>query len=194
MLFYIGLAILLSLGIYCWLATKTAYDKAETLPLHVSIAVWILDAVHLLLVLISSLRGVWPLPINKIMTLTAGSLMVSVGLAVMLTAMLKFHSFRRISGMDASVLITKGIYRWSRNPQHAGWFLSLLGISAIGRSALAFLFTVIFIIAMHLYTVRLEEPYLERIFGEDYRIYKSRTARYIRIPTNWQGSKIQCRQ
>ena len=31
---------------------------------------------------------------------------------------------------------------------------------------------------MHLYTVRLEEPYLERVFGKEHYLYKSRVGRH----------------
>ena len=58
----------------------------------------------------------------------------------------------------------------------------LLGISFMGRSGLAFAFTVVFAIVIHLYTTRLAEPYLERLYGEEYRRYKSRTARYFGLP------------
>ncbi|MEW6041853.1 MAG: isoprenylcysteine carboxylmethyltransferase family protein, partial [Elusimicrobiota bacterium] len=90
--------------------------------------------------------------------------------------------FHRISGMDASKLVTTGIYRLSRNPQYTGLFILLLGISLIGCSFLAFLFVIAAIIAHHLYLIFLEEPYLKHIFGEEYRLYKLRIPRYIGIP------------
>ena len=96
--------------------------------------------------------------------------------------MIEFQSLRRISGGDTSRLVTTGIYQWSRNPQYVGWPLTLLGIALMGRSALAFLFTAVFMIALHLYTIWMEEPYLEQIFGEPYQSYKLKTARYIGIP------------
>ena len=31
----------------------------------------------------------------------------------------------------------------------------------------------------HYYIVKVEEPHLERVFGEEYRVYKSRVPRYF---------------
>jgi len=84
--------------------------------------------------------------------------------------------------MEVSKLITTGIYRWSRNPQFLGFYLSLLGLSLLGRSGYALLLAIIAIIYCHDYIVKVEEPYLERIFKEEYRAYKSRTPRYFGIP------------
>jgi protein-S-isoprenylcysteine O-methyltransferase Ste14 len=96
--------------------------------------------------------------------------------------MIQFRSFRKISGLDTSELVTTGIYKWSRNPLYTGWFIWLLGISVLGQSGLALLLTGVFIIGIHLYNILLEEPYLERIFGEEFLSYKSKTPRYLGIP------------
>lgn len=179
MLFYIGSGVLLFLGILCWLGTRKAYENGEILPLHVSVAIWVLSIVHFLLVALSSFYAVWQLPFNALGALIAGLVMAGVGLVMLLAGMTEFHSLRRLSGRDISRLITTGMYRWSRNPQYTGWFICLLGISLAGRSGLGFLLMTIPFIVAHLYVVWLEEPYLERVFGDEYRIYKSRTARYI---------------
>lgn len=182
MLFYIGSGILVVIGIYCLLGIRKVYGKGEMLPLHVSIALWVLDTVHVLLVILSSLYAVWLLPINKMVALISGLVVFAFGIVIMFAGMIEFRSLRRISGLDTSRLVTTGIYQWSRNPQYIGWFIWLLGISLIGRSGLAFLFTIVFIIVMHFYTIWMEEPYLERVFGEEYRLHKSRIARYIGMP------------
>jgi protein-S-isoprenylcysteine O-methyltransferase Ste14 len=168
MVFYIGGAVLVVLSVYCWLGIRKAYGKGEVLPLRISAAIWVLDTVHLLLVSLASLWGVWQLQFNSTVGLVSGLVLIGVGLATLLAGMIAFRSLRRISGMDSSGLVTTGIYRWSRNPQYTGWFICLLGISLMGRSG-------------HLYTVQLEEPYLEHVLGDKYRVYKSRTARYIGI-------------
>lgn len=179
MLYELGIFFFFLISIYLWLGIKKAYERGETLPLHVSVAIWIGDMLHFVLVLWASLRGLWLMPIDKIVALALGIAIGVVGLFIMLLGMFEFRSLKRMSGMDASRLITTGIYRYSRNPQYLGWFLALLGISIAGRSFLAFLLTLLLVIGIHLYNVKLEEPYLERIFGEEYRKYKESTPRYF---------------
>lgn len=185
MLFYVllvGSVVLVVLGLYVLLETKRAYDKGSALSKGLSVGWWVLDTVHCLLVILSSLYAVWPLPINEVAALIGGSVMVGVGIVVMLAGMIEFRSIHSISGLDTSELVTSGIYQWSRNPQYFGWFLVLLGISLVGSSGLALLYTMIAIILFHFYVTRMEEPYLEHIFGEKYLLYKERTPRYMGIP------------
>jgi len=186
MLFYlipVGSGILVILGLYLFLKTKRTYDTGKALPIGISLGWWVQDIVHCLLVILSSLYTVWPIPINEMAALTGGSVMLGVGVVLMMAGMIEFRSIGRISGLDTSELVTTGVYQGSRNPQYLGWFLVLSGISLIGSSGLALLYTVIAIILLHFYTTQMEEPYLECMFGEKYLIYKSRTPRYIGIPT-----------
>ncbi|MFW6122254.1 MAG: methyltransferase family protein [Petrotogales bacterium] len=182
MWFYIGLGIVILFSFYCWFGIKNAYEKGKILPLHVSVIIWTVDTIHFLLVLFASLNSIWPIPFNNIFMLIAGIFMGGIGLIIMLTGIIEFHSFKRMSGLDSSNLITSGIYKWSRNPQYTGWFFVLIGISLMGRSALALLLTMAFIIGIHLYNIKLEEPYLERVFNEEYHRYKLLTPRYIGMP------------
>lgn len=184
MLFYVFLAgslILVALRPFVLLETKRTYDKGKTLSKRLSVVWFMLDTVHCLLVILSSLYTVWPIPINEMAAIIIGSIILGVGVVLMLAGTIEFHSTRRISGLDTSQLVTTGIYRWSRNPQIFGWFLVLSGISFIGKSELAFLYTMIFIILFHLYITQMEEPYLERIFRDKYVLYKKGTSRYIGI-------------
>jgi protein-S-isoprenylcysteine O-methyltransferase Ste14 len=185
MLFYVfsvGSGILVMLGLYVLLETKRTYDKGKTLSKGLSIGWWMLDTVHYLLVILSSLYTVWLISINEKVALIGGSVTLGVGVVIMLVGMIEFHSLRSISGLDTPQLVTTGIYRWSRNPQYFGWFLVLLGTSFIGRSWLALFYTVIAIILFHFYITQMEEPYLERIFRENYLLYKEKAPRYIGIP------------
>ena len=40
----------------------------------------------------------------------------------------------------------------------------------------------VFTVVIHLCTTRMEEPYLERLYGEEYRRYKLGTPGYLGIP------------
>ncbi|USH00148.1 isoprenylcysteine carboxylmethyltransferase family protein [Thermococcus argininiproducens] len=182
MLYVLGVILFIFLSLYSWFGIKKAYEKGNTLATNVAVAIWAGDTIHFFLVLWASLKELWLMPINKTVALAGGITMAVLGVAIMLLGMLEFRSFKKMSGMESSRLITSGIYRYSRNPQYVGWFLALLGISIAGRSLLALLLTIALIIGIHLYNVKLEEPYLERVFGEEYLKYKKSTPRYFGFP------------
>jgi len=102
MLFYIGSGILVVLGIYCLLEIKKAYDNGEILSFYVSIAIWVLDIVHLLLVILASFYNIWLLPFNRMVALIGGWVIFGVGFIVMIAGMVEFRSLRRISVLDTS--------------------------------------------------------------------------------------------
>jgi protein-S-isoprenylcysteine O-methyltransferase Ste14 len=178
---HIGFGFVVALSVYCWLGIKRAYEKGRTLPLSVSMAIWFSDIAHFLLVLWSSLQSLWLIPLNKTVAVICGLTVSVIGFIIMLAGIIEFRSFRKISGLEISSLIRTGIYRYCRNPQYVGWFLVLTGISIAGRSGIALLLTIALIIGIHFYNVKLEEPYLEHVFGEEYRQYKSSVPRYFRF-------------
>ncbi len=147
-----------------------------------------MDTAWTILVVLSSLYNLWPLPIGKMVAFVCGLTLFVTEITLTLAGIFEFHSLRKVSGMEVSKLITTGIYRWSRNPQFLGLYFSLLGISLLGRSGFTLLLTAIAIIYCHYYIVKMEEPYLERIFGEDYIVYKLRTPRYIGIPKSKENT------
>lgn len=167
------------LGLYVLLELKRTYNTEELLPRKISIALWMLDILHFLMVLLSSFYGVWFLHFNRAFTTSTGVVLFGVGTFLMLAGMMKFRSIKRVFGLEISQLVTTGVYRWTRNPQYLGWFLILLGISFIGSSGIAFLFTMIGIILFHYYITQIEEPYLELVFGDKYRLYKLTVPRYV---------------
>ena len=77
------------------------------------------------------------------------------------------------------VLVAEGLYRFVRNPMYVGALLALVAEALLFRSAWILLYAGFLGLALHTFTVLLEEPDLERRFGESYRAYKERTPRWI---------------
>lgn len=76
-------------------------------------------------------------------------------------------------------LVVRGIYRHVRNPMIGGVWCVLLGeILVFGVTALAW-WCLFFALANLVYIPLLEEPGLERRFGESYRRYKKNVPRWI---------------
>lgn len=181
-MFYIGTGIATVFGLYVLSKTKRVYDLGEALPVSLSVGWWVMDGAWTTLVALSSLYNLWPLQVEETIALVTGLALFGVGCILTLIGIIEFRSLRKISGMEVSKLITTVIYRWSRNPQFLGFYLALLGMSLLGRSGYAVLLTGIAIIYCHYYILKVEEPYLERIFGKEYVAYRSKTPRYLGVP------------
>jgi len=180
--FLISTGIAAAFGLYVLSETKKTYEKGEVLSIGLSIGWWITDCSWSALVALSSFYNLLPLQVEETFALVTGLLLFAAGCILTAAGIIEFRSLRKISAMEVSRLITTGIYRWSRNPQFLGFYLTLLGLSLLGRSGYALLLAIIAIIYCHDYIVKVEEPYLERVFKEEYRAYKSRTPRYIGRP------------
>jgi len=178
----ISIGIWIILGIYVFSEIRKTYERNEIFTSKLLNLWFIMWGFYHLAVILSSLYGLWLIPLNKTFALTGGVVLIVVGIIVLAAGMIEFRSLRRSCGQDISQLITTGIYRWSRNPQFIGCLFYLLGIALAGRSGLAFVLTGAATIVICLYTTRLAEPYLERLYGEEYRLYKSRAGRWISIP------------
>ena len=76
-------------------------------------------------------------------------------------------------------LVAEGLYRFVRNPMYFGALLTLFGEAAFFRSPWILLYAGMLWLALHTFTVLLEEPQLEQRFGDPYREYKARTPRWF---------------
>ncbi len=88
------------------------------------------------------------------------------------------ESFRVAFPKKKTGLVTKGIYRYIRNPCALGAILLPLGTFLITPSLLAFLALVSNVIGYEM-KVQAEEEYLRRMHGAEYEVYCARTGRYL---------------
>lgn len=88
-------------------------------------------------------------------------------------------------------LVAVGPYQYVRNPMISGVALILLGQALLWRSGAVGIWAGVFILINHVYFVFLEEPGLEKRFGEEYRRYKARVPRWLpRISSNQTGKTL----
>jgi len=170
------------MAVFVFVAVKKTYAENGTFTNKLLIWWFAMWGVFFSALALSALYGVWLLSIDKIFALIVGSVLFIIGIVLLAVGMIEFKTLRRSCAQDTSKLITSGIYRWSRNPQFIGCLLFFTGISLAGRSILAFILIFIASIVIYWYTVRLAEPYLERLYGEEYGQYKKRTARWFSLP------------
>ena len=122
----------------------------------------------------------YPLPVPPPFHLLAVPLLIA-GLVLIVAPAWEFQ--RRQTAIDpfgeASVLVTDGWFRYSRNPIYVGMTIVLLA-AALGLRAWAPLVVIpIFVAVIRLKFIRMEERFLAQKFGETYRQYCSQVRRWI---------------
>ncbi len=122
----------------------------------------------------SPLPGSWRYILGSLLIGVAGLLITPV-LRRFRRAGTPFSDFRK----PASVLITDGPYRFSRNPSYVSLTLLYLGVGIILNNGWIWLLVVPVLLVMDLRVVRKEERHLETQFGEDYLRYKAAVRRWL---------------
>jgi protein-S-isoprenylcysteine O-methyltransferase Ste14 len=81
--------------------------------------------------------------------------------------------------VESTVLVTDGMYRWSRNPMYLGFVLVLIGIAILLRSLTPFLVIPAFIALIQSVFIQKEEEMLAVKFGRLYTTYAKNTRRWL---------------
>lgn len=105
-----------------------------------------------------------------------------IGFAIMIFCILSFAIKGKgtLSPLDpAKKLITAGLYRFSRNPMYVGVLLILTGEAVYFLSVYLFVYTLFAFAAFYGFVVFYEEPYLKKVFSEEYISYCSKVRRWI---------------
>lgn len=120
-------------------------------------------------------------PMGLILRVVAGTLIGSLGLALLLTS---FGHFKR-TGQDVKPwsptpeIVSRGPYRFSRNPMYVGLCALQMGLGLASSNLWIVLLALPALAVVHFIAVRPEEAYLESKFGEGYLSYKSSVRRYL---------------
>ena len=80
---------------------------------------------------------------------------------------------------EATILVTSGFYRYTRNPMYLGMFLMLTGAAFLMGSVGAALPVLAFMLIIRNNFVMGEERFLEASFGQQYLDYKSTVRRWF---------------
>jgi protein-S-isoprenylcysteine O-methyltransferase Ste14 len=111
-----------------------------------------------------------------------GMLVMLVGAVIVLACLASFVLRGRgtPAPFDPPVaFVPSGPYRYVRNPMYIGAALVLAGYGLWERSAAVALFSLAFLAIFHVFVVLVEEPGLERRFGESYLAYKRMVCRWL---------------
>ena len=124
-----------------------------------------------------------PIADTIVLTLTSGIIFVCFGIFYMFWSNIYMQKQGKGNPLDVfgvcaaktAEVITKGPYKYTRNPMLFGTFIFYLGLSFILNSITAVIFSFVFAILMVLYVKHFEEPRLYNDFKEKYIEYKQNT-------------------
>jgi protein-S-isoprenylcysteine O-methyltransferase Ste14 len=150
------------------------------LTMAVLVPIWLAQREGLILALAQSTVGL------GIQTL--GIALALVGLALFLTSLRRFAVEGRgtLAPWDPPrELVVRGPYRYVRNPMISGVLLVLVGEALVLRSRAHAVWALTFFAINAVYIPLVEEPGLERRFGDRYREYRRHVPRLLPRPRPW---------
>lgn len=111
-----------------------------------------------------------------------GALLILIGAATYLVCQWDFASFGR--GTPAPIdaprkFISRGLYRYVRNPMYLGVLIVILGWATVFRATTLLWYGVGVALAFHLMVLVYEEPHLRRVFGREYVDYCGQVNRWL---------------
>lgn len=192
------MAILALVVLVAWLVLVTgfrtylAYRRTGVMPLLVKAEAWspqwwarlisTLGVGFAFAAPVAELAGVAPFSfLDHPLVRFAGPALAPVGIAGTLAAQSAMgNSWRPDVDPDLrSPLVTTGPFRLIRNPVLTCTATTALGLALMVPNVFAALMLAAFITAWEIQVRLVEEPYLERVHGADYREYAARTGRFL---------------
>ena len=122
------------------------------------------------------------------------AVVAGAALALICAAMLCTRGIGTLGGEEWFMpreFVTTGPFRFVRNPMSLGGVVMVIGIALWHRSAFGLGFAAAMVLANHLVAVNVEEPGLEKRFGESYREYRRNVRRWLPRITPWQRSSAE---
>ena len=118
----------------------------------------------------------------KILSLTFGSVLIGIGFFIVWATVFLFVKIGK--GTPApwdppKNLVIEGIYQYVRNPMMMAVWLILIGESVLFQSFYIFIWFLFFLLLCLTLVPLLEEPQLEKRFGETYKVYKNDVPRWL---------------
>lgn len=113
----------------------------------------------------------------------AGAALGILGGALALGGIAAFRTARTTTNPlrsgTATVMVTSGVYRVSRNPMYAGLLLCLVGWALHLAHPLPFVLPPLFVAYMNRFQIAPEERSLLELFGADFTAYRGRVRRWL---------------
>jgi protein-S-isoprenylcysteine O-methyltransferase Ste14 len=110
-----------------------------------------------------------------------GWVVIAGGLVLALSAVATFRRARTsmIPNRPATVLVTSGPYRFSRNPMYVSLILLYTGAALLANTWWPLALLPLVLLALYRSVIVREERYLAEAFAETYAQYRSRVRRWL---------------
>ena len=127
-------------------------------------------------------RSIFPDLSNAIFNILS-ILLIILGPFILISAVRSFKAHQTtinpINIDKATSLVESGTFKYSRNPMYLGMALILLSISFKFNLLGGIFFTLLFTIYITRFQIIPEEAVMEKLFGDDFKNYKSKTRMWI---------------
>jgi protein-S-isoprenylcysteine O-methyltransferase Ste14 len=123
----------------------------------------------------------WGVPPASLISRAIALGLASIGLVLIVSGLAWFRRMgaRPEPWSPATILVTSGIYRLTRNPMYLGLTLLHAGLALLFRSPAAGAILVPLVLVMNFAIIPREEAYLTRRFGDSYSAYRARVRRWL---------------
>lgn len=138
-------------------------------------------AIGFLMWLTSVLFGYIPIPLDY--RLGAALALLVIGQGISISGIVAFRQAKTtlnpLKPGNSTALVTRGIYRFTRNPMYLGLLLTLMGWAAFLASPPALVFLFLYVVYINRFQIEPEERILSSLFGADYAAYRTRVRRWV---------------
>lgn len=129
------------------------------------------------------LNSLFTLPVYSLSVFKiVGKILIFFGIMTWLHCVILFFSFGKGTPVPTNppkMLVTKGIYKYSRNPMYLSVLIILFGYFFLLGHLLLLLYLILTTLFFHLFITLYEEPTLRKKFGEDYIEFCNKIPRWL---------------
>ena len=108
---------------------------------------------------------------------------IIIGLACAIPSFRLFARYKTtispLTPSETTVLVTEGMYRYSRNPMYLGLLLLTFSSTIWFGTWLGLILNIMFIFLINFLQIIPEEEALQEIFGDEYADYKKKVRRWV---------------
>lgn len=156
----------------------TKKGKLTFISLSLEVLIFALHANFMYLFLPVKWPNIPPIPENIILRIIS-MIFIIIGFLIVAVAMSGL-GYGRTMGQDKKLLNTKGLYKYSRNPQLIGYGMILIAVVVLYLSWFSIGWFIIYLVISY-FMIKTEEEFLTNNYGKEYQKYCNDVLRLIKL-------------